>query len=481
MDMIAAVILAAGQGKRMKSRTPKVLHKVAGQSLVQFPVDLAKRTKCSRVVVVVGHGREQVEAALSGQEGVSFAMQVEQRGTGHAVMCALPKLRGHKGPVLILSGDVPLLDKQSVNKLARAHKKSGGPLSLLTFCPTDPHGYGRIIREGNRVVDIREERDCTRPQKAIEEVNAGIYFIDIDFLRRSVKKLKTDNAQGEFYLTDLVRMAAKKGRVAAIVAPQQVVSGVNDRVDLAHIETIVRERTNLSWMRGGVTIRQWQSVQIDLDVQIGRDTEIGPGVQLLGRTTVGAGCNIDAGAVISNATIKDCAVIKPYSVIEDAIVGPRAEIGPMGRLRPGAEIGDGAKIGNFVEVKNTVLGAGSKANHLAYLGDGRIGERVNVGAGTIFCNYDGFSKHQTVLEDEVFIGSDSQLVAPVTVGRGAYVASGSTVTRDVPADALAVARSRQKNREGLAAILRGRLAAAKEKAAEQKAAKKARRKGRKKR
>jgi bifunctional UDP-N-acetylglucosamine pyrophosphorylase/glucosamine-1-phosphate N-acetyltransferase len=276
-------------------------------------------------------------------------------------------------------------------------------------------------------------------------------------------------------------MAAKKGRVAAIVAPQQVVSGVNDRVDLAHIETIVRERTNLSWMRGGVTIRQWQSVQIDLDVQIGRDTEIGPGVQLLGRTTVGAGCNIDAGAVISNATIKDCAVIKPYSVIEDAIVGPRAEIGPMGRLRPGAEIGDGAKIGNFVEVKNTVLGAGSKANHLAYLGDGRIGERVNVGAGTIFCNYDGFSKHQTVLEDEVFIGSDSQLVAPVTVGRGAYVASGSTVTRDVPADALAVARSRQKNREGLAAILRGRLAAAKEKAAEQKAAKKARRKGRKKR
>jgi bifunctional UDP-N-acetylglucosamine pyrophosphorylase/glucosamine-1-phosphate N-acetyltransferase len=276
-------------------------------------------------------------------------------------------------------------------------------------------------------------------------------------------------------------MAAKKGRVASIVAPQQVVSGVNDRVDLAHIETIVRERTNLSWMRGGVTIRQWQSVQIDLDVQIGRDTEIGPGVQLLGRTTVGAGCKIDAGAVISNATIKDRAVIKPYSVIEDAVVGPRAEIGPMGRLRPGADIGDGAKVGNFVEVKNTVLGAGSKANHLAYLGDGLIGERVNVGAGTIFCNYDGFSKHQTVIEDEVFIGSDSQLVAPVTVGRGAYVASGSTVTRDVPADALAVARSRQKNLEGLAAILRGRLAAAKEKAAEQRAAKKAQRQGRKKR
>lgn len=464
MTELAAVILAAGEGKRMKSSRPKLLHRVSGRPLVWFPLDLAQHLGCARTVVVVGHGREQVTDAVRSMPGgdrLTFAVQERQRGTGDAVIAALPALRGHAGPVLILSGDVPLIEKRTISRLRRAYDRTGGPLAFLTFRPPDLTGYGRVIREGGRAVAIREDRDCSRAEKRIEEVNGGIYLVDVRFLRRAVKRLATDNAQGELYLTDLVQLAAARGEVAAVEAPADEVGGVNDRVDLARVETMLRMRTALRLMRAGVTIRQPGTVHVDLDVTVGTDTELGPGVQLLGRTRIGRGCAIETGAVIADSTVEDGAAVRAYSVLERAVVGPGAQVGPLGRLRPGAVLERGAKVGNFVEVKNTVLGAGSKANHLAYLGDGEIGERVNVGAGTIFCNYDGFMKHRTVLEDDVFIGSDSQLVAPVTVGRAAYVASGSTVTRDVPEGALAIARAKQENKPKVGAMLRKTLAAKK--------------------
>jgi bifunctional UDP-N-acetylglucosamine pyrophosphorylase/glucosamine-1-phosphate N-acetyltransferase len=467
MTEMAAVILAAGEGKRMKSTRPKLLHRVGGRPLLWFPLDLARRLECARTVLVVGHGREQVtEAAqaMPGGDRIAFAVQEQQRGTGDAVIAALPSLKGHKGSLLILSGDVPLIEKRSITRLRRAFERSGGTLAFLSFRPADLTGYGRVVREDGRPVAIREDRDCSREEKRIEEVNAGIYLTDIGFLRRAIKRLTTDNAQGELYLTDLVELAAARREVAAVEASAEEVGGVNDRVDLARIEAVLRMRTALKLMRAGVTIRQPGTVHVDLEVTVGADTELGPGVQLRGRTKVGRGCTIDTGAVIADSTIKDGAAVHAYSVIEQAVVGREAQVGPLGRLRPGAVLGRGAKVGNFVEVKNTLLGAGSKANHLAYLGDGDIGERVNVGAGTIFCNYDGFMKHRTVLEDEVFIGSDSQLVAPVTVGRAAYVASGSTVTKDVPADALAIARAKQENKPKVGAMLRKTLAAKKKKA-----------------
>ncbi|MCP4675134.1 MAG: UDP-N-acetylglucosamine diphosphorylase/glucosamine-1-phosphate N-acetyltransferase [Deltaproteobacteria bacterium] len=471
MKKIAAVILAAGQGTRMRSDLPKVLHRVAGRSLVSFPVDLAARLGCDPIVLVTGHGRELVEKevrACCDSDKVVFALQPTQKGTGHAVMSALPKLRGHRGAILVLSGDVPLLDRASITKLKKAYSKTGGPLAFLSFRPENPAGYGRVLRE-NGVVAIREDKDCTRMEKAITEVNAGIYLIDIGFLRKAVKKLSDNNSQGELYLTDLVEAAAKISSAAAATVATDMVSGVNDRVDLARIDATLAKRIRVALMRSGVTIRMPETVRIDKDVKVGRDTEIDPGVQLLGNTKIGNGCRIETGAVVRNSTVHAGAVINAYSVLDDAEVKTGAEIGPMGRLRPGAIIGKDAKVGNFVELKNTTLGNGSKANHLAYLGDGDIGEGVNVGAGTIFCNYDGYQKHKTVLEDDVFIGSDSQLVAPVTVGRGSYVASGSTVTKDIPPDTLAIARSPQENKVGIARALRRRFKALKEKALKEKA------------
>jgi len=441
MDKLAVVILAAGQGTRMKSSQPKVLHRVAGQSLVAFPLALASKLKADRVVVVVGHGRDEVEREIRGLEGgdrVRLAVQAEQRGTGDAVRSALPALKGYKGAVLILSGDVPLLDKPSVTRLRKSFEKTGGMLAFLTFSPADPAAYGRVIRDDEgRPIGIREWRDCTPAERKITEVNAGIYLVDLGFLRRSLGKLTTDNEQGELYLTDLVEMAAKRGEVGLVRVRPEIVGGVNDRVDLSAIERLLHAEINAK-----------------------------PGVHLSGATKIGRGCLIEAGVQVKDSVVADGAILKAYSVLEGARVRSGAEIGPMGRLRPGADIGEKAKVGNWVEVKNTTLGNGSKANHLAYLGDGTVGEGCNLGAGTIFCNYDGFQKHRTVLEDDVFIGSDSQLVAPVTVGRGAYVASGSTVTKDVPSDALAVARSKQENKLGVAAVLRRRLKALKLKALE---------------
>ncbi len=464
MQDTAVVILAAGQGKRMYSNTPKVLHRILGKPLVTFPLDLAKAIKCERTILVVGHGREVVKAEVQSRYpkfDIRFAVQKQQRGTGDAVMSALPALRGHRGTVLILSGDVPLLDKATVGRLKRAYDKNGGPIAILSFSPIDPSGYGRVIREGGSPVAIREHRDCSKAERCINEVNAGIYLIDVQYLRKSVKKLTADNDQGELYLTDLIAMAAADGPVASVEVPPEVVSGVNDRADLAVMEAVLRRNRNLRLMRSGVTLRQPETITVEPEVKVARDVEIHPGVHLSGGTTVERGATIGAGSVIVDSEICADAVIKPYSVIEQARVEQGAEVGPMARLRPGAVVGPRAKVGNWVEVKNTVMGEGAKANHLAYLGDGVIGDRVNVGAGTIFCNYDGFLKHKTVLGNDVFIGSDSQLVAPVTVGDGAYVASGSTITQDVPPDDLAISRVKQVNCKGTAKRLKSRLKAQK--------------------
>jgi bifunctional UDP-N-acetylglucosamine pyrophosphorylase / glucosamine-1-phosphate N-acetyltransferase len=476
MKNAAVVILAAGQGKRMQSAAPKVLHRAAGAPLVAFPMALARELKASRVVVVVGHGRDAVRAAVSklpGGAGARFAVQEEQRGTGHAVMAALPELEGHDGPVLILSGDVPLLEKSSVAALHRAYAKARAKIAFIEFVPGDPSGYGRVVRDAEgAVVGIREDRDCSREEKRIEQVNSGIYVVDADFLRKGVRKLEADNDQGELYLTDLVAMAAKRGAVPVVEAPPDEVLGVNDREDLARVEAIVTARRLRELLLAGVTMHRPGTIQVELSARVGRDVELGAGVELRGATEIGDGCRIEAGAIVIDSKIEEGATIKAYSVLEGAVVGAGAIVGPFARLRPGARLAERVHVGNFVEVKNTRLGEGSKANHLAYLGDGEIGAGVNVGAGTIFCNYDGFSKHLTVLEDGVFIGSDSQLVAPVRVGKGAYVASGSTITKDVPPDALAIARGRQENKENVAPALRRLLLAKKQRADEEKAGQK---------
>jgi bifunctional UDP-N-acetylglucosamine pyrophosphorylase/glucosamine-1-phosphate N-acetyltransferase len=455
----------------MFSELPKVLHRASGRSLVSFPVRLAQGLEVSPIVVVVGHGREKVIAQLDtdfGQGAVCFAVQEQQLGTADAVRSALPHLLDHRGPVLVLSGDVPLLADQTIRQLEAAYLGANAAVALLTFEPRDPSGYGRVLREAGHVRSVKEHRDCSESERAIREVNAGIYLIDADFLRSGLGRLTSDNDQGELLLPDLVALAASEGVVPAVLASEEEVGGVNDRADLARVEAVLRARTNLALMRTGVAMSQPESVHVDLDCEIGPDTSLGPGVQLLGRCRIGRGCTLEAGVIVQSSEVHDGATIKAYSVLESAVVGNDAVVGPFARLRPGTKLGPKVHIGNFVETKNTIMDTGAKANHLAYLGDGVIGQRVNVGAGTIFCNYDGYQKHTTVLEDDVFIGSDSQLVAPVTVGRGAYVGSGSTITKNVPADALAMSRVKQENREGVAALLRRRFAALKQKALEAK-------------
>ena len=458
-----AIVLAAGQGTRMRSALPKVLHKILGRSLISFPVRLAKQVGCETVVTVVGHGREAVEEEISRLEAadrVRFAVQSEQRGTGHAVMCALENISDTDGTVLILSGDVPMLNEAAIAALKQAFESSG-KVAMLTFEPEDPTGYGRILRENGRPVAIREHRDCSEAEREIREVNAGVYLVDLSFLRAAVSTLKSDNDQQELYLTDIAAEAAKEGGLDAAIVDAHLVAGINDRAELAEMERVMTLERNRALMRTGVTMHRPDSIRIEWDVTVGRDTEIFPDVHLCGAAQVGQGCIIGQGAVLRNCTLEDGVTVKPYTVADDAILQSGCEVGPMARLRPGAVIGEDARIGNWVEIKNTQVGKGSKANHLAYLGDGIIGDGVNIGAGTIFCNYDGFMKHKTVLGNGVFIGSDSQLVAPVTLGDGAYVASGSTITRDVPADDLALSRMPQVNKAGRAAILKKRLNAAK--------------------
>ena len=443
---IAAVVLAAGKGTRMKSDKAKVLHEANGRPVAFYPVRAVLAVDASPVVVVVGHQAKSVEQELSRAlpgAPLRFALQAEQLGTGHAVLCAEEALRGFDGSVLILAADVPLVRPATLQKLVGARK--GADVALLTCRAKDPSGYGRILRRPDgTVARIVEEKDATPEERKIDEVNASIYLADAKFLFPALRGVGRGNAQGEYYLTDIVA----RGRAVAVEAEETEVSGVNDRAQLARSASALRERRNAQLMKDGVTMVDPAVTYVEEGVEVGPDSLLEPMVSLRGKTRVGRGVQIGQGCVISDTEIADGAKILPYSHLEGAKVGPSAIVGPFARLRPGAQLAEQAHVGNFVELKKTVLGKGSKANHLAYLGDAVIGDGCNIGAGTITCNYDGKDKHVTTIEDGAFVGSDTQLVAPVTVHQGAYVGTGTTVREDVPAGALAVSAGKQRNIEG---------------------------------
>ncbi len=412
---IAALILAAGKGTRMKSALPKVLHPLLGKPLVLFPVELAQGAGLDPVVVVVGHGADAVRAVLP--SSVKVAIQVEQRGTGDAVRAGLAALEGFEGEVVILSGDVPRLTRATLDRLLAVE----GPAMLSAQAPS-PRGYGRVVRSRDgRVARIVEEKDATAAERAIREINAGIYRFDAAFLRAQLATLTTHNAQGELYLTDLVQVAPG---LSCLPADLGEVAGINDRVELAQAGQAVQREVLSAHQRAGVTIPRPETVTVELGVTLAADVTLEEGCVLRGKTRVGAGT-----------------VIRAHSVLESAEVGPECLVGPFARLRPGTKLGPRVHVGNFVETKNAELAEGAKANHLSYLGDARIGRATNIGAGTITCNYDGVQKHLTEIGAGVFVGSDTQLVAPVKVGDGAYIASGTTVTEDVPADSLVLTRA----------------------------------------
>ncbi len=451
-----AVVLAAGKGTRMRSELPKVLHEVLGLPMISHVTRAARAAGATRVVAVLGHGIERVEAWLASSEpkgGYAVAEQREQLGTGHAVWVAADALRGGAAHTLVLYGDVPNLTAESMQDFVRDALEAQVPLAVMTAEVDDPTGYGRMLRgEDGGIAGIVEHRDATEAQRAINEINAGIYLMRTDFMLAELEKLMgeaTENAQGEYYLTDLVERAAKAGGALGwVIQDHAEIQGVNTRVDLATATATARARTNEAWMRRGVTMIDPSQVLIEPDVEFGSDVILYPGVTLRGRSVIGDGVVIEPGCWVQNSTIATDAHIKANSYMDQAEVGARTAIGPMAHLRPGSSIGADCKVGNFVEVKKARLEDGAKAGHLTYLGDAHVGAGANVGAGTITCNYDGTSKHKTEIGAGAFIGSNTALVAPVSVADGAYVAAGSTITDAVPSGALAVARGRQKNIEG---------------------------------
>ena len=450
---LEVVILAAGLGTRMKSSTVKVLHRAAGRPLIDYVIDLASALGDRPPVVIIGHQREAVQDAIG--DRARYAVQDEQLGTGHAVLQASQVLTGSLAgrKVLILSGDVPLTRVETLQQLLEEHERSGNAMTLLTMKLDEPAMYGRIVRDASGGVQrIVEAKDASADEKKINEVNAGIYVFDGADLFDHLRKLSTNNAQGEYYLTDVLGMLRKAGqRVGALVAADPVEAlGVNSRAELASVEAEIQRRVVEKLMREGVTFRNPSTVVIDSTVSIGRDSVVYPFVTIEGTTTIGERCVIEPGSHVINCTIGDDVHVKTGTVAEDAIVESTAAVGPYAHLRPGTKLGAHVKIGNFVETKKAVFGEGAKASHLSYIGDADVGADVNIGAGTITCNYDGVNKHKTILEDGVFIGSDTQLVAPVKVGKGAYVGAGSTITKDVPPESLALSRVPQKIVEGWA-------------------------------
>jgi bifunctional UDP-N-acetylglucosamine pyrophosphorylase / glucosamine-1-phosphate N-acetyltransferase len=462
------VVLAAGKGTRMKSDVPKVLHRVSGQPLVEYVLRAANALNPASLTVIVGHKAESLRSQLTARRGVRLAVQEPQLGTAHAVMQAEPLLAGASGSMLVLSGDVPLLSTATLQALLRVHHSNRAAATVLTAVLERPYGYGRIVRSQGQVARIIEERDASPAERALREINAGVYVFDLEPLFPALRSIASQNAQGEYYLTDLVAIYRRRRLLVAseTVADAAEIRGINSRTELAEVGALVRQKKNEELMAAGVTLVDPATTYVEPDVIVGADTVIHPNVYLEGRTTVGAACEIHAGVRVVNSTIGDRVTILNYSVITDSTVGAGVRLGPFAHLRPGSEVGEAAHIGNFVELKKTVLGAGSKASHLTYLGDATIGEGVNIGAGTITCNYDGVHKHQTVIEDGAFIGSDSQLVAPVRVGKGAYVAAGSSIVSDVPTGSLGIARGRQTNIEGWVARKKSARAAGADAAAE---------------
>jgi bifunctional UDP-N-acetylglucosamine pyrophosphorylase/glucosamine-1-phosphate N-acetyltransferase len=444
------VILAAGKGTRMKSELPKVLHPIAGKSLIGRVLDTADALNPTSVTLVVGHGADKVKAHLARRPRLKFALQEPQLGTGHALLQTEPLLRGGSGTVILLSGDVPLLTSRTLQGLVDTHTAADAAATVLTAELERPYGYGRIVRNHGRISRIVEERDATAAQREIREINSGIYAFALEPLFDALGTINSENAQGEYYLPDLVSIYRKRKRtVATFTIPNPVeIRGINSRTELAEVSKMVRQQKNEELMAAGVTIIDPATTYIDSDVEVGQDTVIHPFVILEQGTKIGVACEIHAGSRIVNSTLGDRVLVRNHSIVSESTIAADASIGPFAHLRPGADVRERAHVGNFVELKKTTLGAGSKANHLAYLGDSSIGADVNVGAGTITCNYDGVAKHQTTIEDGAFVGSNSTLVAPVKIGRGAYVAAGSAVTQDVPAGALGIGRGRQENKPG---------------------------------
>jgi bifunctional UDP-N-acetylglucosamine pyrophosphorylase/glucosamine-1-phosphate N-acetyltransferase len=435
------VILAAGMGKRMQSALPKVLHPLAGQSLLAHVITTARALSPSRLCIIYGHGGEAVPAAFTADD-IVFARQEPQLGTGHAVMQALPFL-DECTPTLVLYGDVPLTTTDSLQKLLTCAGTES--LGILAINMADPNGYGRIVREQGRIVRIVEQKDASAAELAITEVNTGILVAPTAALKRWLAALSNNNAQGEYYLTDIVASAVAEGMPVQSAQPGAVweTLGVNSKVQLAELERVHQRNVAQRLLEQGVTLADPARLDVRGTLTCGRDVSIDVGCVFEGTVTLADNVRIGAHCVISNARIGDGAQIKPFCHIDDAVVGAAAMIGPYARLRPGTELADAVHVGNFVEIKNSQLGNGSKVNHLSYIGDATIGQRVNVGAGTITCNYDGVNKYRTVIEDDAFIGSDTQLIAPVTVGAGATIGAGTTLSRNAPPGKLTLSRSKQ--------------------------------------
>jgi bifunctional UDP-N-acetylglucosamine pyrophosphorylase / glucosamine-1-phosphate N-acetyltransferase len=451
MKNIAAVILAAGKGTRMKSGLVKVLHPAAGKPMIDWVVDAARSAGAAPIVLVVGHQADAVSNNFNNCRDIVSAMQEEQLGTGHAVACAGSALKDFSGTVLILCGDTPLLRPETLTSLIVFHQEQKSAVTVLTALMDNPFGYGRVIRDDNgRIQKIVEQKDATQEEQAVCEINSGIYCMESDFLFKNIGSISSDNAQGEFYLTDLVSMATAQGAtcLARLTKDSGEIMGVNDRVQLAEAGRILRERINLEHMLSGVSIIDPVSTYIDHGVTIAQDTTIHPNCRISTGTVIGSNCIIESGTSIKKSIIGAGCHIKPNSMLDNAELRDEVTVGPMAHLRPGTLLHSHVKIGNFVETKKTVMGEGSKASHLSYLGDATIGQEVNIGCGTITCNYDGVNKFQTIINDRAFIGSDVQLIAPVTVGANALVAAGTTVIAEVPADALAIGRVRQRNMLG---------------------------------
>ena len=434
----------------MKSQLPKVLHKISGLTIIERVIRTAAALQPASITLVVGHGADDVKRSLAKRQRLQFVTQEQQLGTGHALLQTRPHLEGKTGTVVLLSGDAPLLTVDSLKALLATHQEAAAAATVITAIFPRPFGYGRIVRTNGKISKIVEERDASSMQKAITEINSGIYAFDLALLFAALDSIGTANKQSEYYLPDLVAIHRKQKRAVATWTVQRgdEIRGINSRTELAEVTNMVRQQKNEELMAAGVTLIDPATTYIDADVVVGADTVIYPCVFLEGSTRIGAACEIHSGARIVNSTIGDRVCVRNHTVVTDSTVESGAFLGPFAHIRPDSKVGEDAHIGNFVELKKTTIGKGAKANHLAYLGDATIGAKTNVGAGTITCNYDGEKKHQTMIGAGVFVGSNSTLVAPLTLADGSYIAAGSTVTTDVPAGALAIGRARQENKDG---------------------------------
>ena len=446
--MFTSVILAAGMGTRMKSKMPKVLHKVCGKPLSKWVIDASKAAGADKVCAVVGHKAETVKEVLG--DVCEFALQAEQKGTGHAVMQAIDVIKNSKGEVVILNGDTPLITAETINKAIEYHKNNGNQATVITALLDDATGYGRIVRDNDgSVLKIVEQKDASEEEKKINEVNSGMYVFDAQSLVYALDKITPNNAQGEYYLTDTLEILLSAGKKIGgyAISDNDEIRGINDRVQLNEAENIMQKRINEYHMRNGVTMRNPESVYIEDGVEIGNDTEICQNVTIKSGTKIGSDCVIGSGSMLDRAVIHD-GVDVLSSVILESEVDEGTHVGPFAYIRPNCHVGKEVKVGDFVELKNSNIDDGTKISHLTYIGDSDVGKRVNFGCGTVTCNYDGKKKYRTTIGDDCFVGCNTNFVSPINVGDGVYIAAGSTITEDIPENSLSIARARQVNKEG---------------------------------